>query len=205
MMRSIVGMSAVSILKRRVTTMMLARQISAMVMDSPWQKVPVSASPASRRSTACNPDGKPVNLPGAPGGVVKFALCCQIFLDSRSDQRMGVGGEHRGQRAHAGAAMRIARQERGGRTGLVDKFKDRERLRDGRGRLAGSTIDQRRDRAERVDFQERLAALFSSVEVDIVFVRMESLEIESHAGAIGRRGTPEGEEFETCGFGHEAS
>ncbi len=54
-MRLIVGMSGTVILKMRVTTMMLARQMSAMVTVSPWQYVPVAASWVSRLSTACRP------------------------------------------------------------------------------------------------------------------------------------------------------
>ena len=39
----------------RVTTMMLARQMSAIVGVSPWQKAPVPGSPAKRCSNACKP------------------------------------------------------------------------------------------------------------------------------------------------------
>lgn len=53
--RITVGVPGTSILKMRVTTMMLARQMSAIVGVSPWQKAPVPGSPAKRCSNACKP------------------------------------------------------------------------------------------------------------------------------------------------------
>ena len=55
MMRSMFGMFATSILNTRITTMMLARQMSASVTVSPWQYVPVPLSLVSRWSNACRP------------------------------------------------------------------------------------------------------------------------------------------------------
>ena len=54
-MRSMIGVPVTSILKIGMTMRMLARQMSAMVMLSPWQKAPVSASAARRASTARSP------------------------------------------------------------------------------------------------------------------------------------------------------
>ena len=70
--------------------------------------------------------GEPVNLPCAPGGIVKLALGAQVFLDARRDQRVRIGRQHRRQRAHPCAAMWVRWQQRGRGIGLVEKFKNRQ-------------------------------------------------------------------------------
>ncbi len=143
----------------------------------------IAAEPLLHR---LEPGGEPMGLPRPPRAVIEVRLGGEIFLDTRGDERVGVRCEHAGNRAHAGSAVGVARQQRGNRVGFLEKLQDGERLRQGPAGWAGATVDQGGNGAQRVDREERCAALLAGIDIDVVFLREDALQIEGDTDSIGR-------------------
>src|ERR1700704_1511903 len=130
----------------------------------------------------------PMAAPCHPGGLVDLELMLEIFAHPRHDQRMRIAGDDLGEPAGAGAAARIARQQRGLRVGLVEIFDDRQRLEQDR----SVAIEQRRKRHHGIDRAVVGLALLPLHQVHVDdLVGRHALEVERDADPIGRERAPE--------------
>ncbi len=182
--------------------MMLARQMSAMLMSSPWQYLPVPGSVARRSSNAARPVANQLicqerhmassNRP-APS---RYRLMRGVISGCVSAASIDASERTRAR------AKKIARQQ--GRFGkaFVKEFKDCKRLGERHGVFTLRLVDKCRNRSHRIDLQKPGIALFALVDVDIGFGCSDALQIQCDPHAIGRRRTPVREDLEAVFWVH---
>src|SRR6478752_5165823 len=118
-MRDTVGYAAKSTLKKFAPATWLTTQMSATVICSPWQYVPVSFSLARCSSSAPN-----AARCQCCARLIDLELMRKIFAYPRNDQRMGIAGDDLRKSAHPCASERIFRQQRGTGMRLIEILYD---------------------------------------------------------------------------------
>ncbi len=145
---------------------------------------------------------EPVDAPGADGGGIEPAGFGEVFDDAGGDEGVRVRHQHGGERADAGAAVRVRREAGGGWVDVFEEFQDGEGLGHRRDGGWGLCIDEGGDGAEGVDFKERFAALLTGVEVDVALIGGDAFEVHGDADAVAGGGAPIGEKLEAGVGGH---
>src|SRR5438105_10490093 len=129
----------------------------------------------------------PVLQPAVARSFVQMHFSFEIAADTRHDERMGVARDNHREPANAGAAAWVLGQQRRCRGGLFQVLDDGERLKERR-----AAVDHERwNHALRIDRLVVVAMLHALQQVDVLLLRLYSLERQRHAYAVGGERAPE--------------
>src|SRR5690606_17718526 len=132
----------------------------------------------------------PVTNPVHACGLIQAELVFQVAQHAEVVQRMDVAGDRERQRAYPGTVRLVGGQQRRIGMNLFQVFDDRQRLRDG-----NAVVDEGRHPAERIELPVPEALLLVAHQVHRVQVRLQLLEVQRDAHAVGGRAAEIREKF----------